>query len=111
MLDQAAFEKSIHDIVAKLVHNYQPEKIVLYGSCARSTMHADSDIDMLIIKNTAKKRHIDRWMEVRKLTRDANRNISFEPLILTASELQERIEMGDFFIQEIIEEGRVLYES
>ena len=109
MLDRAVFESAINAIVEKLVRNYEPEKIVLYGSCARGTMHADSDIDMLIVKNTDKKRHIDRWLEVRRLTRDAGRGISFEPLILTPSELQERIKIGDFFVQEILKEGSVLF--
>ena len=92
------------------MRDYQAEKIILYGSCARRTTHIDSDIDMLIIKDTDKKRHIDRWLEVRRLARDANRGISFELLILTPSELQERIEMGDFFIRGIVGEGRALYE-
>jgi len=110
MRDQSPFEKPINDVVDMLVRDYQPEKIILYGSCARGTMHADSDIDMLIIKNTDKQRHIDRWLEVRKLTRGVHLGVSFEPVILTQSEFQQRIEMGDFFIKEIVAEGKVLYE-
>lgn len=110
MADWATYEEATSNIAAKLVHDYQPELITLYGSCARGDVHMDSDIDMLLIKDTDKERHIDRWLEVRRLTRDATRNISFEPIVLRPAELQERVKMGNPFIREILEEGKVLYE-
>jgi len=110
MFDQTDFEKSINDIVVKLVRDYQPEKIVLYGSCAHGATHTDSDIDMLIIKETDSKRFVDRWVEVTRITRDLHRRIPFEPLVYTSSEIEDRLEKKDLFIREILEKGKVLYE-
>ncbi|NUO82527.1 nucleotidyltransferase domain-containing protein [candidate division KSB1 bacterium] len=38
-------------IVEKIVHEIQPEKIILYGSYTRGDYHKDSDLDLLIIKD------------------------------------------------------------
>ncbi len=37
-------------IVAKIVREIQPEKIILHGSYARGDFHEDSDLDLFIIK-------------------------------------------------------------
>jgi len=38
-----------------IVKNSNPEKIILFGSAARGDYHANSDIDLLIIKRSNKK--------------------------------------------------------
>ncbi|ODS42826.1 MAG: hypothetical protein MSIBF_06015 [Candidatus Altiarchaeales archaeon IMC4] len=99
------------DIIAKQIsQGYKPKKIILFGSYAKGNAREDSDIDMLIIKDTEKQRG-QRWMEVRRLVRDINRRVPFEPLIYTTDEIKKRTEMGDFFINEILDNGRVLYEQ
>jgi predicted nucleotidyltransferase len=96
------------DIVKKIVSGYSPQKIILFGSLAYGTPTKDSDVDLLIIKDTDK-RPIERWMEVKKLLRDPNRMRSISPLVYTTQEINERIAIKDFFIQEVLEKGKVLY--
>ena len=98
----------IQEIIDKIVLEYQPEKIILFGSHAYGYPDEDSDIDLLIIKNT-NERPIDRWVHVCKITSDPKRRIPFEPIVLTKEELQKRIDIGDQFISEILEKGEVLY--
>lgn len=109
MIGDEKVRKIISDIVEKLKEGYQPEKIILFGSYAYGKPTEDSDIDMLIIKDTDKRR-IDRWMEVRKLTRDPERGIPFSPLVYTREEIEQRLKIGDFFMEEIMENGVVVYE-
>ncbi len=109
MIADEKVRKIISEIVEKLKEGYQPDKIILFGSYAYGEPTGDSDIDMLIIKDTDK-RQIDRWMEVRKLTRDPERKIPFSPLIYTKEEIEQRLKIGDFFIEEILENGVVVYE-
>ena len=40
------------DIVKKIVFGYSPQKIILFGSLAHGTPTKDSDVDLLIIKDT-----------------------------------------------------------
>ena len=100
-------KKIISKIVKKIKEEYQPEKIVLFGSYAYGKPTKNSDIDLLIIKESNKRR-IDRFCEVRKIIRDI-KGISIQPVVLTKDELNERIKIGDDFIKEILAEGKVLH--
>lgn len=96
------------DIVQRLVESYAPQKVILFGSYARGNVDEGSDIDLLIIKDTEKP-PLERWREVKRLLRDRNRRVSVSPLVYTSEEIAQRLSMQDFFIQEVLEEGIVLY--
>ncbi len=99
----------IFSLVDKIKKNYQPEKIILYGSYAYVKPHAESDIDFLIIKDTPE-RAIERRVNVQRIVdiRDASYP-SFCPLVVTPDELKNRLEIGDHFFEKIMTEGEVLY--
>lgn len=101
-------KKIILKIVEKIKKEYQPEKIILFGSYAYGTPYRDSDIDLLIIKDT-QERPIDRRVAVARIASDSKRLIPFEPLVLTPKEVSERLEIGDQFVEEIIRKGELLY--
>jgi len=48
-------------------------------------------------------------MQVKRLLRDRSRRTSAPPLVYTPKELEERLAIKDFFIQEVLEKGKVLY--
>lgn len=102
--------KIILEIVKKIQENYKPDKVILFGSYAYGTPERDSDIDLLIIKNT-QDRPLERRVTVRRIVSDPARLIPFEPIVLTPSEIQKRLNIGDQFIKEILEKGEVLYEA
>ena len=52
-------------IITLLKTEYDPEKIILFGSLATGNIHEWSDIDLFIIKETDK-RPIDRCIEICK---------------------------------------------
>jgi predicted nucleotidyltransferase len=109
MVTNKKIRKIILDIVEKIKRNYNPEKIILFGSYAYGKPTRDSDIDMLVIKRT-KKRSMDRWFTLKKLCQDPNRGIPFTPLVLTPRELKYRLSLGDHFFKEILERGELLYQ-
>lgn len=98
----------ILDMVKKIIKEYQPKKIVLFGSYAYGEITEDSDIDLLIVKNTDK-RPIDRWIEVKRLLRDTTRTFPVSPLVYTEKEIEERTAVKDFFVEEIFKKGETLY--
>ena len=55
MVKSRTIRKIILDIAEKIRKNYDPEKIILFGSFAYGKATRDSDIDMLIVKRTRKK--------------------------------------------------------
>jgi hypothetical protein len=48
--------------------------------------------------------------EVYELVYSPDYYLALDPLVYTPSELTQRLALGDFFVQEIMQEGRVLYE-
>jgi len=98
------------EIVEKLKNDYKPLKITLFGSYAYGNPTEDSDIDLLILKNT-KKRRVDRFVEVKRIIYNPNCKIPISPLVYSPKELEERLRIGDDFIKEIIQKGIVLYEK
>ena len=98
----------IQQIVEKLVSGYAPRKVILFGSYAYGDPMPDSDIDLLIIKETPE-RFIDRWVTVRRILSDPKRMVPLETLVLTPQEVSRRLAIGDQFLAEIMEKGEVLY--
>jgi predicted nucleotidyltransferase len=99
-------QSEIESITSQLIEKYKPEKIILFGSAARGDSNADSDADFLIIKKDTPHKGRDRMIEVSRMI---DRNIPADFLVYRPEEFQKRLDMGDPFLQMILEEGKVLY--
>lgn len=93
-------------ITNKIVKEYSPEKIILFGSWAWSKPGPDSDVDLFIIKRS-KKQRVNRQRELRMKLFPPG--MPLDLLVYTPKEINKRLEMGDFFIRDIINKGKVLY--
>ena len=98
----------LDEVVEVLAADYQPERIILFGSYAYGEPDTSRDIDLLILKETDKS-FPKRWAEVCELVADIVGTIPFSPLVLTPAELEARRRKGDQFIEGILTEGQVLY--
>jgi len=101
-------ETIINEMVIKIKKEYQPERIVLFGSYAYGVPTPDSDVDLLIIKNDPRP-PIERRVEIRRIVSQENREIAITPLVYTPQEINYRLTLGDDFIAEIIKKGKVLH--
>ena len=95
-------------IVEQIKEGYEPEKIILYGSYAYGKPTKNSDIDLFIVKETDKRR-VDRFVEVSRLVDEWGRQVSISPLVYTPREVEERLALGDDFMEEILSRGEILY--
>lgn len=98
----------ISRIVEKIKTQYQPEKIILFGSYAWGNPTKDSDIDLLIVK-TVNQKHRQRMLTVRKILSEENALAGIDILVYTQEEISQRLEIGDSFISQILKKGKVLY--
>ena len=105
---KAADAPVLDRIIEKIVSSYAPEKVILFGSYAYGDPDRDSDIDLLIVKETTE-RFIERWVTVHRILSGTHRALPLEPLVLTPQEIEGRLAVGDQFIAEILEKGTVLY--
>lgn len=97
---------TIDQVVDCIVRHYDPEKIIVFGSYARGDIHEGSDLDLLIVKDTAE-RFTDRIGDVLRL---CDFDIPVEPLVYTPDELRRMAERGNDFILTALGEGKVVYE-
>lgn len=65
-MSKSEIERLTREIVEKLKKDYQPQKIILFGSYADGNPREGSDIDLLIIKETSGT-FLDRWVRVRQI--------------------------------------------
>lgn len=103
-------KKLLSEVVEKLISKYKPLSIILYGSYAQGNPTEDSDIDLLILKKTNKRR-VDRFIQVKKIIYNPNNKIPISPLVYNPEEIEERLRIGDDFIKEIFQKGTILYEK
>lgn len=96
-------------LVERIVSFCKPEKVILFGSLARGQIKKDSDIDLLIIKDSVKKR-VFRVKEIFEALRGLKRDFPLDPIVYTPKELKHRLMLGDYFIKRVLKEGKVLYE-
>jgi len=107
MKTDKSYKNKIKPLVSKIVDEYNPEKVYLFGSYAWGNPTVDSDIDLFIVKNTTESQR-GRSRKLRNLLFGSG--VPFDLFIYTPDEIKKRLNMGDFFINNIIEKGEVLYE-
>ena len=100
-------QEALDKIVETLEREYDPEKVIVFGSHARGEAGPESDIDLFIIKQSDK-REVERIREVSRLLRP--RPASLDILVKTPEEIEHRLAIGDSFVNEVMREGRVVYE-
>ena len=95
--------------MAKQIGNkFRPRQIILFGSHALGKADQNSDIDILVIfskEGNLKKRYVDISKEI------GYRPFPIDLLVKSSKQIKKRIHLGDSFIEEILTQGKVIYES
>ncbi len=100
---QEIFDR-IKAISKRLKDEYHAERVILFGSYAKGEITRDSDVDILVIAPT-KERFFNRMATVLEHVRDLYEGLALSPIVLRPEEVEERLKVGDQFVQEILEEG------
>ncbi len=98
--------KQIEDLSRRIASEFHPDRIILFGSYARGAPTVDSDVDLLVVL-PFEGRAVDKSVEIRLKLRPP---FPIDLIVRTPEKVRERVEMGDDFMREILEEGKVLYE-
>ena len=61
--------------------------------------------------NDTSGQYVERWVCVRRVGSDAKWSIPFGAMVLPPDELEERLTMGDQFVEEIVNKGKMLYRA
>lgn len=99
--------EEIEEFARNLVREFQPHKIILFGSYARGTATQDSDVDLFIIL-PFKGKPVFKSVEMRLKLRPP---FPMDLIVKTPEKVKERLAMGDSFVQEVLEKGKILYDA
>ena len=103
MINQALVDKFIQDVV----RCFLPERIIMFGSQTYGNSTSDSDVDLLVIMPFEGK----ACRKAVEVLNHINPRFPIELLVRTPEQIKSRLAIGDFFIKEIMEKGKVLYET
>ena len=103
-------KKDLQKLLGKLIVGYAPQRVILFGSHAYGEPNQDSDLDLLIVKETSTT-PFQRRVEVGRIVQDKRRRTPIQPLVITPQELAAQIQKGDPFLIEIMEKGEILYDA
>ncbi len=100
--------QKIRSVARRLGRQLHLKKVILFGSYAYGRPNADSDVDLFIIMKS--RLHVaERAAQVYGLL-DPH-PFPVDILVRTPAEVRHRLSLGDPFIQEIVNRGKVIYES
>lgn len=97
----------IEEFGQQIGQQFHAERVILFGSYAQGTATEDSDVDLLVICSF-EGRSVDQSVKIRMELRPC---FAVDLIVRTADKVRQRIEMGDCFMREILESGKVLYEA
>ncbi|HET9913342.1 MAG TPA: nucleotidyltransferase domain-containing protein [Anaerolineales bacterium] len=100
-------QKAIDQVVKQIVEKFKPQKIILFGSYARGNPRPESDVDMLVVMNTPFK---DVHQAI-QICQQVEYRFGLDLIVHTPKYLAQRVKTGDWFLREVLREGKVLYES
>jgi predicted nucleotidyltransferase len=99
--------QKIYELRDKIVQQFHPQKVILFGSYAYGTPTEDSDVDILVIM-PFEGRSVHKSAEIATITKP---HFPVDILVRTPEQIQARLALGDFFIRDVTQKGKVLYES
>jgi len=99
--------ETLPEAVQRIAQALRPDKIILFGSYANGRPTPDSDVDLLVVMNTTASSKERSWAVSKLLI---PRPFPVDILVRTPKEIKLALGKGDFFIEEIVTQGKVLYE-
>ena len=100
-------EGYLKEAVERIINEFNPDKIILFGSHAYGNPTQDSDIDLLVVMDTNEKPH-KRAVGLRKLLK--NLGIPKDIVVKTPEEFSRFKDVIGTIIYPAAHKGKVLYE-
>jgi uncharacterized protein len=106
-LELADLPDRVQEVVRKIVESYDPEKIIVFGSYARGDWTEDSDLDVLVVKET-EERPFERIGSVSGACWP--RKLAMDIVVKTPDEIADELDRHELFTREIMREGVVVHD-
>ena len=100
-------EGYLKEAVRKIVSEFDPEKIILFGSYAYGKPTPDSDLDLMVVMETKERPH-KRAVALRKILK--NLGVPKDIIVKTPDEFERFRDIIGTIVYPAAHKGRVLYE-
>jgi predicted nucleotidyltransferase len=98
--------RAIRRFARQIAERFKPEKIILFGSYAYGTPHAESDVDLLVIMPAS-----DVVNQAIRICLAFELPFALDLIVRTPRQIERGVRDDDWFLREITEKGKVLYEA
>ena len=96
--------REIRKFARQVAERFRPDTIILFGSYAYGTPHADSDVDILVVMPC--RNELDQSV---RICLDVEAPFPLDLIVRTPHKLAWRLKEGDWFLREVVSQGKVLY--
>ena len=96
----------IRGFARRVAERFHPDKIILFGSHAYGTPHADSDVDILVIMPV--RNELDQAFKIRC---EVPTQFPMDLLVFKPQHVKWRLAERESFLTEIMTHGKILYEK
>jgi len=103
---QQAAQKLIDQMVSRIVEQFRPERVILFGSYARGEAGRDSDVDLLVVMPISGSKRA-KQVEVRLALHDIR--LPKDIIVVTPAEFERHQDIVGTIVRPAVKEGKVLY--
>src|SRR5712692_5223856 len=99
-------DSAIQDLAQRIARHFQPNQIILFGSYARKQAKLESDLDVLVVMPA--RNEIDQSVRIEEFL---DPPFSVDIIVRTPKNMRWRLQEGDWFLREVMDQGKILYEK
>jgi uncharacterized protein len=93
----------IRQYARAVAERFEPDKIILFGSYAYGTPHADSDVDILVVMKA--RNQLDQAYRIRLAV---SAPFPMDLIVRTPHSMKWRLAEGESFMTEVVTKGKIL---
>jgi predicted nucleotidyltransferase len=98
--------RRIRNLARDIGEKFHPLRVILFGSYARGTATPDSDVDLMVVFKSPQRR--DKSL---RICRAIEYHFALDLIVIDEARLAKRLGWNDFFLMDVVETGKVLYEA
>jgi predicted nucleotidyltransferase len=99
---------NLDDAVKRIVDQFHPAKIILFGSHARGSARPDSDVDLLVVMDVKESK---RRQAVEIDLALADRTFPLDVIVVTPAEFERYRDVVGHILYPAVRDGKVLYDA
>lgn len=97
----------IQHLCDRIAQEFKPEKIILFGSQAYGQPTTDSDVDLLVVMPYEG----SPFKQAGEILKRLKVWMPIDLIVRSSADIEQRLNIGDQFMRDILKRGKVMYES